>query len=58
VLRLIAEGRTNKEIAQRLFISIHTVAVHVARVLQKTGTSNRTEAVAYAHRCHLLSPIR
>jgi ATP/maltotriose-dependent transcriptional regulator MalT len=57
VLRLLAEGRTNKEIAQALFISTHTVAVHVAKVLQKTGTSNRTEAVAYATRCHLLGPV-
>jgi DNA-binding CsgD family transcriptional regulator len=57
VLRLISEGRTNKEIAQALFISTHTVAVHVARVLQKTGTSNRTEAAAFATRRHLLGPI-
>jgi DNA-binding CsgD family transcriptional regulator/tetratricopeptide (TPR) repeat protein len=57
VLRLISEGRTNKEIAQALFISTHTVAVHVARVLEKTGTSNRTEAAAYAARCHLLGPV-
>jgi DNA-binding CsgD family transcriptional regulator/tetratricopeptide (TPR) repeat protein len=56
VLRLISEGRTNKEIAQALFISTHTVAVHVARVLQKTGTSNRTEAAAHATRRHLLGP--
>jgi DNA-binding CsgD family transcriptional regulator len=57
VLRLLSAGRTNKEIAQALFISTHTVAVHVARVLEKTGTSNRTEAAAYATRCHLLGPI-
>lgn len=57
VLRLIGEGRTNKEIAQALFISTHTVAVHVAHVLRKTGTSNRTEAAAYATRHHLLGPV-
>jgi DNA-binding CsgD family transcriptional regulator len=57
VLRLLSAGRTNKEIAQALFISTHTVAVHVARVLEKTGTSNRTEAAAYAARCHLLGPV-
>jgi DNA-binding CsgD family transcriptional regulator len=56
VLRLISEGRTNKEIAQALFISTHTVAVHVARVLRKTGTSNRTQAAAHATRRHLLGP--
>jgi DNA-binding NarL/FixJ family response regulator len=57
VFQLLAEGRTNKEIARTLFISTHTVAIHVARVLHKTGTSNRTEAAAYAARHHLLDPI-
>jgi ATP/maltotriose-dependent transcriptional regulator MalT len=57
VLRLIAEGKTNKDIAKALFISTHTVAIHVTRVLQKTGASNRTEAVACATRRHLLGPI-
>jgi DNA-binding CsgD family transcriptional regulator len=50
--------QTNKEIAEALFISIHTVAVHVARVLEKTGSSNRTAAVAYATRHHLLDSAR
>jgi DNA-binding CsgD family transcriptional regulator len=52
-LRLIAIGKTNKEIAQALFVSTNTVAIHVARVLAKTGASNRTEAAAYAARHHL-----
>jgi DNA-binding CsgD family transcriptional regulator len=52
-LRLISTGKTNKEIAQALFISTNTVAIHVARVLAKTGASNRTEAAAYAARHHL-----
>ena len=56
VLQLLAAGKSNKEIAQALFISTHTVAVHVARVLEKTGASNRTEAAAYATRHHLLEP--
>lgn len=55
-LRLIATGKTNKEIAQALFISTNTVAIHVARVLAKTGASNRTEAAAYAASHHLFEP--
>ena len=58
VLQLLAKGKANKEIAEALFISTHTVAVHVARVLEKTGSSNRTAAVAYATRHHLLESTR
>jgi DNA-binding NarL/FixJ family response regulator len=50
VLRLIAEGRSNQEIADALVISIHTVTNHVKSILSKTGAANRTEAAAYAHR--------
>lgn len=50
VLRLLAEGASNRGIAERLFISPHTVANHVRSILAKTGASNRTEAVAYATR--------
>ena len=56
ILRLIAAGRTNKEIAQILVISMNTVANHVAHVLVKTGASNRTGAAAYAARHHLFEP--
>jgi DNA-binding NarL/FixJ family response regulator len=49
VCALIAEGRSNKEIASRLFISIGTVKDHVHNVLQKTGAPNRA-AVAVAYR--------
>lgn len=48
VLRLIAEGRSNREIGEHLFISQHTAANHVRAILQKTGCSNRAEAAAYA----------
>jgi DNA-binding CsgD family transcriptional regulator len=58
ILQLLVEGRTNKAIAQALFISVHTVNVHVARVLHKTGASNRTEAAAFAARQHLVDPAR
>ena len=58
VLQLLASGKANKDIAEALFISTHTVAVHVARVLEKTGSSNRTAAVVYATRHHLLESTR
>jgi DNA-binding NarL/FixJ family response regulator len=48
VLRLIAEGCSNREIGERLFISQHTAANHVRSILQKTGCANRAEAAAYA----------
>jgi DNA-binding CsgD family transcriptional regulator len=58
ILGLLSLGRTNKEIADALCISTNTVAVHVARVLSKTGSSNRTEAASYAMRHHLLGATR
>jgi class 3 adenylate cyclase/DNA-binding CsgD family transcriptional regulator len=54
VLRLVATGRSNREIAEVLFISQNTVANHVRSILQKTGCSNRTEASLYAVRRGLL----
>jgi DNA-binding NarL/FixJ family response regulator len=48
VLRLIADGCSNREIGERLFISQHTAANHVRSILQKTGCANRAEAAAYA----------
>ncbi|MEA2640630.1 MAG: hypothetical protein QOF51_2024 [Chloroflexota bacterium] len=55
VLRLIARGRTNRQIASDLVISLHTVSHHVGNILAKIGATNRTEAAAYAHRLGLLS---
>jgi DNA-binding CsgD family transcriptional regulator/pimeloyl-ACP methyl ester carboxylesterase len=49
VLRLIAAGRSNQQIADELVISLNTARKHVANILAKTGTANRTEAAAYAH---------
>ncbi|MDQ0727109.1 LuxR family transcriptional regulator [Microbacterium sp. W4I20] len=48
VLELIAEGLSNRQIGERLFISVKTVSVHVSAVLRKLGVSTRTEA-ALAH---------
>lgn len=48
VLRLLAAGQSNRNIATRLFVSPNTVANHVRNILAKTGTSNRTEAAAFA----------
>jgi DNA-binding NarL/FixJ family response regulator len=48
VLRLVAEGKTNAEIAQSLFISVGTVKVHVERIIDKLGVSDRTQAAVRA----------
>ncbi len=50
VLRLVAGGRSNREIGAALFISEHTAAAHVRSILRKTACANRTEATAYAYR--------
>jgi DNA-binding CsgD family transcriptional regulator/tetratricopeptide (TPR) repeat protein len=50
LLPLLAEGRTNREIGERLHISQHTAANHVRSILLKTGCANRTEAAAWALR--------
>ena len=54
VLALVADGRSNSEIARQLFISAKTVSVHVSNILAKLGASGRTEAAALARRQHLL----
>jgi DNA-binding CsgD family transcriptional regulator/tetratricopeptide (TPR) repeat protein len=55
VLRLVALGRTNRDIAAELFISAKTVSVHVSNILAKLGVATRGEAAAVAHRRSLLS---
>jgi len=50
VLRLIAAGKSNQEIADELIISFHTVVRHVSNIFARTGAANRADATAYAHR--------
>jgi DNA-binding NarL/FixJ family response regulator len=54
VLRLIAAGQSNREIAEALFISRHTVERHVNHIFTKTGATNRTQVAIYAHEQMLL----
>jgi DNA-binding CsgD family transcriptional regulator len=54
VLRLVALGRTNREVATTLFISEKTAGVHVSNILRKLDLRSRVEASAYAYRLGLL----
>jgi DNA-binding NarL/FixJ family response regulator len=49
VLRLIAAGKSNREIARALFVSEATVKTHVNRIFAKTGSRDRTQAMRYAY---------
>jgi DNA-binding CsgD family transcriptional regulator/tetratricopeptide (TPR) repeat protein len=55
VLRLVAAGHSNREIASELFISVKTASVHVSNILGKLGVSSRGEAAATAHRLGLFA---
>jgi DNA-binding CsgD family transcriptional regulator len=56
VLRAIAAGRTNAQIASALFVTEGTVKSHVKHILRKLGAGNRTEAVAKYHRAQTAAP--
>lgn len=56
VLRLVAAGHTNRQIAEELFISPKTASVHVSNILAKLGVAGRGEAAALAHRLRLFAP--
>jgi DNA-binding CsgD family transcriptional regulator len=55
VLRLVAAGHSNREIASELFISVKTASVHVSNILGKLGVTSRGEAAATAHRLGLFA---
>jgi len=53
VLALVAAGRTNRQVAEALFISEKTASIHVSHILAKLGVGGRVEAAAVAHRLGL-----
>jgi DNA-binding NarL/FixJ family response regulator len=58
VLRLIAAGKSNREIARALYVSEATVKTHVNRIFAKTGSRDRTQAVRYAYTHGYADPAR
>jgi len=56
VLDLVGRGRTNRQIAETLFVTEKTAGLHVSNILAKMGVANRVEAAAVAHRLGLSSP--
>lgn len=56
VLELVAQGKTNAQIGEALFISDKTASVHVSHILAKLGAVNRVEAAGIAHRLELVDP--
>ena len=57
VLRVVTDGRSNRQIAEVLFISRKTASVHVSNILAKLGVASRVEAAAVAHRLALFERV-
>ena len=58
VLELVADGLSNREIAQTLYLSVNTVKVHTSNIYGKLGVHSRTQAVAKARAVGILPPVR
>ncbi|NUR71775.1 MAG: response regulator transcription factor [Hamadaea sp.] len=58
VLRLLAEGRSNAEIATELYVGVETVKTHVGNILAKLGARDRIQAVILAYESGFISPAR
>lgn len=56
VIKLIAEGNTNNQIAEKLYLSAHTVNTHRKNIMQKLGVNNTASIVMYAVKSQLVSP--
>lgn len=56
MLRLLADGRSQKEIAEGLVISSKTVGTHIEHILEKLGVRSRSQAIALAYRDGLIRP--
>jgi len=56
VLKLVVEGRTNRQIAEQLSLSIGTVKIHVEHIIAKLGVADRTQAAVHAVEWKLLQP--
>lgn len=58
VLKLIVEGRSNKEIADKLVITVHTAKAHVGNIMQKLAVDDRTQATVKALHDGLVQPVK
>jgi DNA-binding CsgD family transcriptional regulator len=54
VLKLLAEGLTNKEISEKLYVSVNTVKTHLNNIYSKLGVNRRTQAISAAKRLEIL----